>query len=223
MCTQMKIILKANLVLAVVFSLLFVSCSQENADSNPPKTERGKKLSSLSSGAGFGNVVQLPLAPDLITTAPQNLVWCSDYLYHSPYDSTDINKDDYGYIYYSVDTINNRLGEVYIYAPFYNRVKSLYPEFSDYFVTYSAEAINAIVDTKGWKDNVNSQNPGDFPAKKAIPLCSELSAWKRFLGAKCATGERVPLDDNSALCVPLVSSGFWFFRWERGEGPISPC
>jgi hypothetical protein len=121
----MKIILKANLVLAVVFSLLFVSCSQENADSNPQKTERGKKLSSLSSGSGFGNVVQLTLAPDLITTAPQNLVWCSEYIYNSLIDSEEMSNDDYGYIYYSIDTINNRLGEVYIYEPFYNKVKSM--------------------------------------------------------------------------------------------------
>ena len=143
-------------------------------------------------------MVQLSLAPDLITTEPQNLVWCSDYMYNSLIDSEDMSNDDYGYIYYSIDTINNRLGEVYMYAPLYNRVKSLDPNFADYFITNSAEAIKAIEATDGWGDNVNNQNPGEFPARKAIPLCSELSAWKKFLGAKCATGGRTPEKDNSA-------------------------
>lgn len=219
----MKIILKANLILAVVFSLLFVSCSQENADSNPPKTERGKKLSNLSSSSGFGNVVQLSLSPDLITTAPQNLVWCSDYVYYTLDDSIPPSSDDIGYIYYSIDTITNRLGKVYVFTPFYDRVKSLEPDFADYLITNSAEAINAIVETKGWNDNVDSQNPGNFPAPKATKLCSETSRWAKFWGAKCATGGRTPEKDNSALCKPTIEYGWFGRRKEKGDGVISPC
>jgi len=218
----MKSILKANLILAVVFSLLFVSCSQENVDSDSPQTVSGKKSTSLSANVSFGNVVQLSLSPDLITTKPQNLVWCSDYLYDSPIDSIEFSDTEYGYIYYSIDTINNRLGEVYIYAPFYNQVKSIYPDFANYLTTNSSEAIKAIEATNGWRDNVDNQNPGEIPVLKTVPLCSEISAWARFWGKKCATGERVPMPDNSELCQPEVESGF-IIRRRKGAGVISPC